>query len=288
MPFTLSHPAAVIPLARRGLSLSALVIGSMAPDLPYFVLPSGRNEFSHCWQGALTLSFPVGLAVLWFFHATLKLPLLSLLPAAHRARLGPLATRFRWGGLGRGVWIAWSVLIGVFSHYLWDGMTHYYGWEGIAQFTNWSRFSTPLTEFVDKLPNFRTLAILTPAGLFYIFDILQYGSSIGGFFLLGLWYIRWFKETGEQGKAVSFQFSEKARSNILLAVGAASGLAMLVPGIQLWNEVKLSHPPGWFQGLIRQTAVMGLKAGLAQLLIYCLVWHWYATRSRRTQKPLLS
>jgi hypothetical protein len=40
VPFTLAHPAAAVPLlrplGRRGL-LSALVIGSMAPDLWYFV-----------------------------------------------------------------------------------------------------------------------------------------------------------------------------------------------------------------------------------------------------------
>ena len=40
MPFTLAHPAAVIPLCgilRRASVPSALIIGSMAPDLVYFV-----------------------------------------------------------------------------------------------------------------------------------------------------------------------------------------------------------------------------------------------------------
>lgn len=40
MPFTGSHPAAVLPLLRWGLIPSALVIGSMSPDLGYF-LPLG-------------------------------------------------------------------------------------------------------------------------------------------------------------------------------------------------------------------------------------------------------
>jgi hypothetical protein len=283
MPFTLSHPAAVVPLARRGLPFSALVIGSMAPDLPYFVLPSGRNEFSHCWQGALLLSFPVGLAMLWLFHSALKLPLLSLLPAAHRARLYPLARQFRWGGLGSRVIIAFSVLLGVFSHYIWDNLTHYYGWEGVAEFVHKSRFSGLISSFAGDLPDFRTITISSPTGPFYLFDILQYGSSIGGFVLLGLWYIRWFKETNEQGTAISFQFSEGARRNILLVITVASGLAMTVSGIQLWNEIKLTTPLGWFQNLIRQNAVMGLKAGFAQLLFYCLAWQWYAKRSGRAK-----
>ena len=36
MPFTGSHPAAVLPFLRSGLPPSALVIGSMAPDFPYY------------------------------------------------------------------------------------------------------------------------------------------------------------------------------------------------------------------------------------------------------------
>ncbi len=36
MPWTVSHPAAAAPFARWGLVLSALVVGSMAPDFVYF------------------------------------------------------------------------------------------------------------------------------------------------------------------------------------------------------------------------------------------------------------
>lgn len=36
MPVTIAHPAAVLPLRGLGLPLSAMVIGSMAPDLPVF------------------------------------------------------------------------------------------------------------------------------------------------------------------------------------------------------------------------------------------------------------
>ena len=39
MPFTVSHAAAVLPLQRLGLPLTALMIGSMAPDFGYFFSP---------------------------------------------------------------------------------------------------------------------------------------------------------------------------------------------------------------------------------------------------------
>ena len=44
MPFTLSHPAAVVPLTRRGLVLSALVVGSMTIDIAELLI------FSAFWQ----------------------------------------------------------------------------------------------------------------------------------------------------------------------------------------------------------------------------------------------
>jgi len=36
VPFTGSHPAAVLPLLRTPLPSAALVIGSLVPDLPYY------------------------------------------------------------------------------------------------------------------------------------------------------------------------------------------------------------------------------------------------------------
>jgi hypothetical protein len=38
MPFTLAHPAAILPLRGwRYLRTAPLILGAMAPDLPYFL-----------------------------------------------------------------------------------------------------------------------------------------------------------------------------------------------------------------------------------------------------------
>ena len=37
MPFTLAHPAAVLPFARTKLVFSALIAGALAPDVGYFL-----------------------------------------------------------------------------------------------------------------------------------------------------------------------------------------------------------------------------------------------------------
>ena len=44
MPFTLAHPAVVLPLRGLGLPMTALVAGSMAPDLPQMLGFSGPRR----------------------------------------------------------------------------------------------------------------------------------------------------------------------------------------------------------------------------------------------------
>ncbi|WP_199224473.1 DUF4184 family protein [Serinibacter arcticus] len=84
MPFTLAHPAAVLPLRRGPLVTAALVAGALSPDVPYFLpLPRYAGAWyepfvnattSHAWPGALTVAVPTAavlLAVWWFVRAPL-------------------------------------------------------------------------------------------------------------------------------------------------------------------------------------------------------------------------
>ena len=100
LPFTLAHPAAVLPL-RRILVFSALVVGSMAPDFHYFLGLRPHDHFSHSIRGAFIFCLPVGLAVLWLFQHVMKLPLISLAPERHQERLARFAAAFRWGPASR-------------------------------------------------------------------------------------------------------------------------------------------------------------------------------------------
>lgn len=98
MPFTLAHPAAVIPLKKlfwgRDLVVSALVVGSIMPDFGYFVPVTDFSSVSHSWWGMLVFDVPVGLLILWVFHNLLKHPLMKLLPDHHRHRLPPYSNSF--------------------------------------------------------------------------------------------------------------------------------------------------------------------------------------------------
>jgi hypothetical protein len=78
LPFTFAHSAAAVPLrhvlGRFGV-LSALVIGSIAPDLA-FVLPIGVARLdSHSLAGLFWFCLPAGLLTYLLFHRVLKGPL---------------------------------------------------------------------------------------------------------------------------------------------------------------------------------------------------------------------
>src|SRR5262245_16929384 len=172
MPFTLAHPAAAVPLrgylGRFGV-LSALVIGSMAPDSSYFLPWSVARSESHSFFGLFWYCLPIGLLCYVLFHVVLKGPLLALLPTAILRRLGDHALTFRALPLVSWSAVVVSLLCGAATHLLWDGFTHENG-PGVIAF--------PILE----------------SHLFYVgyydvnvYRLLQHGSTLVGFTLLTFW-----------------------------------------------------------------------------------------------------
>ncbi|MFI1487800.1 DUF4184 family protein [Streptomyces sp. NPDC020747] len=136
MPFTLSHPAAVLPLMRRPFVPAALVAGSVAPDVPYFLARLGVSETGpQDWYGPLlnateTHSFDAGLLVglplavgLVAAYRMLRAPVNALLPSGLRLpepeRMTGLRAKARYT-----MWLLVSALIGIASHLAWDAFTH--------------------------------------------------------------------------------------------------------------------------------------------------------------------
>ena len=104
MPFTLAHPAIMIPLQTRasryqGL-LSALIIGSMIPDFNYF-LPLGVTRFeSHTWFALLWFSLPLGLVFYLIYHSLLAPVVYSFLPGKFQRRIPSI---WSIAGFGTGI-----------------------------------------------------------------------------------------------------------------------------------------------------------------------------------------
>jgi hypothetical protein len=123
VPFTISHAAAVLPihvLGKHRLPLTALMIGSMAPDFGYFFLHDASRTLTHSFTGLFVFALPAGLAVWLFYVALLEKATITLLSDrwhtrfAHTGEITPSLI------LRAGV----AVLLGAATHLLWDAFTH--------------------------------------------------------------------------------------------------------------------------------------------------------------------
>ena len=173
MPFTLAHPAAVLPLRRycpRYLHFGALVVGSVCPDLGYF--PGFRlDEISHSFIGGFLFDLPVGMLMLAALFL-LRRPMVNLLPKGHRAAFLPLCER----PLGPPLVVLISLLIGIWSHLVWDVFTHRHGW------------------LYQHLPVLQRPLVMILHRRFTLSNVCWFASSFGGVACLCVAYERWRHE----------------------------------------------------------------------------------------------
>jgi hypothetical protein len=175
MPFTLSHAAAALPFRRTRLDMSALVIGSFAPDFPYFMFFAPSGFIGHTPPGIFVFDLPLSLIVLWLFHAFIKRPLLMFLPIGVRQRLKPGKKRYSFWPPARLALIVISIVIGSATHILWDSFTHTFYWP----YRNWSFL--------------REIVHVPIAGDLGMYRVLQFGSSVFGIVVLVVWAWFWYR-----------------------------------------------------------------------------------------------
>jgi len=250
MPFTVAHAAAALPLRRLNLVWSAFVVGSMAPDFPYVVGSIRYRSLGHDFPGVLLFTLPMSFVVLWFFHFAIKRPVAGLLPTTVQQRLSGQLGEFRFGGIARFSAIAFSIVLGIATHLVWDSLTHPYTWPG--RHWAWLRFGI-------ELPG---------AGWTPLFMILQYGSTFIGLCALGIWILLWYHNTAPV-KDVASQPQLGSRfllAIIMFAIAVAIGLlrAWLLLGMVPRNILHWD----WF---LLQFGVTTLAAAFWELLLYCLI-----------------
>ncbi|MFC0626204.1 DUF4184 family protein [Kribbella deserti] len=284
MPFTLAHPAVVLPLFRRPFVPAALVAGAMAPDAPYFLAALGISATSsedwyepfvnatvtHSPLGLL-LGLPATVALVLLYWA-LRQPLAALLQAA----TPPLDVRnkVQYGG-----WLLVSGVIGIATHLGWDYLTH-----------------------GDYLPSGAREASII-GGLSGP-RLLQYGSTAIGLVAIGwhLWRHRQ-RSRASTGLKPAWRWGIAA---LLIAVPLLGGLAAVPQDyntFQTVTNVDYDHPivvdegngvtstsyptttadAPW--GVVAEGVLTGFakRAGaafLVALLLYATAWHLVAARRR--------
>lgn len=161
MPFTLAHPAIILPLSRRYFHFPALVLGSMSPDFIYYL--SGKpTDGGHTIFHSEWLNLPLCLLFYGIYLAVIKKSLWENLPQNFSYKLPKSPTRPFWQWLPVFFFSAW---IGMLSHIFLDDFTH-----GSAIFVQ----AFPLLQKKIYVP---------------IYTWLQYGGTTIGFIAIGI-YLR--------------------------------------------------------------------------------------------------
>jgi hypothetical protein len=251
MPFTLSHPAAVVPFARSRLVLSALVIGSMTPDFPYFFCLSTRYHFGHTLPGLFLFCLPAGLVALWLFHRILKRPLLSLLPVTHQQGLIPFANEFRFAPWPRVLLIVLSLLIGAFTHIAWDSLTHRNGW------------------MVQQIPVLSKPLLETTQGTLKVYKVLQHGSTLFGAVVLFFWYLKWLKQAPRPMITTVVQWSPNTKKLIIVLIGASACLLATFYSLLTLSPVANGH--SFYQFIVNNT-IVSISIIFLELIIFSAVY----------------
>lgn len=256
MPWTLAHPAAVLPLRRFGhrLPLAGLVIGSMSPDFGYYTGHFDFAKAAHTPLGILLHCLPIAMLLVLLLR-WLRQPLIAILPQPHRAALGSLPAPVGLPGVREALALALAVIVGAATHVAWDSLTHNHGF------------------VVQHWPLMQRLLFRIGGHSFHVYNTLQHASTVIGVACLLVAYRRWLRRT-PAARDFRCDGRDRARYALLLAclagaVAVAVPLAMSVAG-------KLSGPYS-LNVLIVRSVIYATSGAVVALVLAAL---WWSRRSR--------
>ena len=249
MPFTVAHAAAALPLRKLNLVWSAFLMGSLAPDSPYIIGSVKYRALGHELPGVMLFTLPVSFAVLWLFHRAIKKPVAGLLPIGMQQRLGNQLVEFRFGGVRRILAIAWSIILGIATHLLWDSFTHAYTWpwEHLVWLQSWFKFPV--------------------AGWMPAYGLLQYASTLLGLLAIAGWIFLWYRNTVPDIGTTS---TPRIRSRFSLAV-IMCAIAVAAGIVRTAMLASASTADLLWDGYALQFSVTALAVAFWELLVYGLI-----------------
>jgi len=196
MPFTLAHPAVLFPLLKKNqyFSATALVVGSMVPDIEFIAQMHQSSNCAHHFPGIFLINIPLGIMVCFLFHAFVKKGLIENLPIWFRSRF-QFSLRMDWiqYALENKLVVVSSLAVGILSHIALDAFTHEIGFfvqmlpilkNNILVFNNSMPIYhflqiissviglTGLLQFIWKLPNDKQVSSKSSPGYWLSFLLL--------------------------------------------------------------------------------------------------------------------
>jgi hypothetical protein len=244
MPFTLAHPIAALPLwlgSGKRLNLMGLMVGTIVPDLAYFLALRPIESFSHTLPGALTQGLLEGLVLFGMIQYGLMRPLLVIVPQTIAQRCQNFRYRDR-SNLAYLIILVISIWLGAISHIVWDSFTHPTGW--VVQHLWWLQWA------IGRWP---------------IYKLLQYGSGLLG--LVGLWV--WARQSWSQVTVEHSVESLSMRGKAIVWCGI--GLtAVLMMGFAIVRDAT----PGEGMAAIGVRAIIGAISGSFVGLVMSAIGFW--------------
>ncbi len=266
MPFTIAHSVTAKPLHRLSggrLLLPGLAVGAMAPDFEYLVHLSAHRTIGHTIPGLFVLCLPSSLLVLFCWHRLVGPVLATLLRPGTGGLTNGWADSVRFGPPARFAWLCAAIVIGSFSHITWDAFTH----EGGVVVSLWSGFSHNIGP-----------------GWFPVYRWLQYGSSVFGMAVLGVWAHRASQRPPQPGDASEGDGQARVRDGVnVLSRTRRAVAAAVIGGLLLMGAV--GSVQGASQGdtldVLKGGIIGALAGSLLSLTLSC------AAVTRRRQIPQL-
>ncbi len=191
MPFTFSHPAAVLPFCKTKkipVSVTGLIAGSIVPDLEFLFLLRESDYVGHLWPGIILFNIPVAILSAFIFHYLIRNSLIVHLPVFLKQRFTSFLY-FDWMAYFKKHWLSFTVcvLLGVASHVFIDAFTHQDG------------FMAKPAAFFQRNINL----VFTAMPVYFFLQLLT--SLVGALYIL--WYvIKMPKEKSLQYACKPFQY----------------------------------------------------------------------------------
>lgn len=247
LPFTGSHPAAVLPLLGGRLPASALVIGTLTPDLPYFFPVKVTTAQTHSLSGVLGADLVLGVFLFIVWHMLLVRPLIWIAPTAVQRRIpadlrtglaGRLSTA---GDLG---WVCLALAIGGLTHVVLDMITHENMWT--------VRYIDALNGSLLGLPLHRWLHM---------------AISVLGLALLGRFLAQWWHKAPLVGPTNPVRSSlRRGTAGLVLGVATLSGLSRAI------GQMPVGSPAAAQSALIAGMVAFFSTLG-AWVVLLAVGWH---------------
>lgn len=253
MPFTLAHPIAIFPIWRGSshrLHLPGLILGSMVPDLEYFITLRPSGTIGHTPMGIVAQCIPASMGLWLLICFGVATPFLALIPLPNVDRQLSQEQGIFWRSrhlINLGI----SIAIGAMTHIFWDSFTHPTGW------------------FVVNLP-----ILQTKFGSLEVYKLLQYGGGIFGLLGLSIWFLVWFQQSKKQQAsnlcaAVKLNFRDRV---IVWMVILSSTI-----GFALFAITLHAYPEDTLSGIVVR-AVVGAISGLSIGFVVYSIGFWSIVR----------